>query len=334
MSAAALLFALLAGAGPGESSVATPKTEATLPPPACRDVGVRDQLAVLAQTGGIVTLDLKDPAHPRELGRLGLHATVVRVAFAGNEAWLAAGAWGVARVDLEDPAAPRLLQRLDVTGKVADVLPMGSRLLVAESRDGLSVWDVSLPDRPKRTASVPTRGEVVAVALDGSRLATAEELAGVRLFDLEHPDTPRELATVEIEGARDVAFVEGRLVVAAGKRGLVVLSLDEPRAPRITAEFPPPEKSALAVAPFGKLALVAGGAAGVQVVDPAGGEGGARALRTVRISSRHAAFGVAASGTTVLVAAGELGFAVLDLSNLDDPKVLYPTGRRMRIEGP
>ena len=79
----------------------------------CHDVAVAGDLVVLGQTGGIVTLDVSDPANPRELGRLGIKATVLDVTLDGDTAWLAAGAYGVVQVDLSSPESPRFEQRID-----------------------------------------------------------------------------------------------------------------------------------------------------------------------------------------------------------------------------
>ncbi len=205
-------------------------------------------------------------------------------------------------------------------------------MLVAEGREGLSVIDVSEPNRPYRATSVSTRAELRALALRETVLATAEELAGVRLFDVSRPDTPRELSVVPVEGARDVAFVEELLVVAAGRQGLVVVDIAEPKSPRIVAEVPP-LRSALTVAPHGRLALVGSGIAGVQVVDPFAADGPTM-IKSIRLSSRFPAGNLTADGHLVYVAVDRGGFAVLDLENVDDPRVLHPRSRRMRVDIP
>jgi len=296
----------------------------------CHDVAARGELAVLGRTGGIVTIDIEDPARPREIGRMGVNATIRVVALDGDRAWLAGGAYGVALVDISDPIAPRFLQRIDVPGKVLDVIPFAEdRLLLAESRHGLSVMDVSDPARARRTASVGTRDEVRALALQDDLLATAEEHGGVRLFDLSRPDNPDELAEIDVEGALDVAFIESLLLVTAGKRGTLLFDVSERRSPRAVGEIAA-ERSALTVIPHGRLALVGSGSAGVQILDPFPPDG-PRAIKRVRLSGRFPAGRLAVSGHAVLVAADLAGFAVIDLEAVDDPHVLHPRSRRMRV---
>jgi len=296
----------------------------------CYDVAARGELAVLGRTGGIVTIDISDPARPREIGRMGLNATIRVVALDGDRAWLAGGAYGVALVDISDPIAPQFLQRIDVSGKVRDVIPLNAdRLLLAESRHGLSVMDVSDLQRARSVASISTRDEVRGLALNGDLLATAEEHGGVRLFDMSRPDNPDELAEIDVAGALDVAFVDSLLLVAAGKQGTLLFDVSEPHAPRQVGEIPA-DRSALTIIPHGRLALVGCGSAGVQVLDPFPPDG-PRAIKRVRLSARFPAGRLAVSGQTVLVATDLSGFAVIDLEDVDDPRVLHPRSRRMRV---
>jgi len=293
------------------------------------DVAVLDDVAVLGRTGGIITLDISDPEKPVELGRMGLQATVLAVVLEDDHAWLAAGSYGVVLVDMSDPAAPLLEHRIDRPGKVREVIPLGPRLLLAENRNGLTVLDVADPARPRQRVSISTRDELLAIALHDRVLATAEEHAGIRLFDVAHPDTPRELAQVDLEGARDVAFVEGRLLVATGKQGVIVFDLEQPRSPRRIGVIPP-ARSALSVTPYGKLALVGNGSGGVQLVDPLSPDG-PRVLSTLPLSGRYPAGRLAVSGHTVFVAADLGGLVVLDVENVEEPVLLHPRGRRMRV---
>jgi len=320
----ATVLALVLAAGSGtRAQDAEPVTVHT------QDIAVSGGVAVLARTGGIITLDVSDPVRPREIGRMGVQATILAVRLEGTRAWLAAGAQGVVLADLSDPADPRLVWQVDVVGRVREVLPLGERVLLAENRHGLNVYDLSDPERPRRTASVSTRSEVRALALEGDLLATAEELAGVRLFDVRSPDHPRELALVDVEGARDVAFVGNHLLVAAGRRGVVVVDASEPRSPEIVGEVAP-ARSAVSVARFGRLALVGNGSAGIQVVDPFHDEG-PRARALVPLSRRYPAGRVAADGSVAYIAADQAGFVMIDLADLDAPRMLHPPSRRMRV---
>ncbi len=329
LAARACLAAALGVAAP--SANAAPVEEHPLPA-ACHAVAVQDGLLVLGQSGGIVTLDSGDPARPRELGRLRLDATIVGVVLDGARAWLAGGSQGLFRVDLSEPAAPRLVQRFDVDGSVRAVALGRDRLFLAASQEGLGVVDLSLPDRLRMTARIGTRDEVRALALRENLLATAEESAGVRLFEVSRPDVPRELAQVGIEGALDLAFVGEFLVVAAGRRGIVLLDLADPRSPRQAWEVPTP-RPASTVAAQGRWALVGCGSAGVQVVDPLASDG-PRVLRSLRAPGRHPAGRLAADGSIAFVAADRGGFVVFDLTDLADPRLLHPTSRRMRVEIP
>jgi hypothetical protein len=78
---------------------------------------------------------------------------------------------------------------------------------------------------------------------------------------------------------------------------------------------------------------VGNGSAGVQVVDPFHPDA-PRSIGVVGLSSRYPAGRLAVEDDVVYVAADLGGLAVIDLENLDEPRVLHPRSRRMRVTMP
>jgi hypothetical protein len=329
-----VLVATVRGAlAPGVEAKDKKKDEQVLPVVHCNEVLVRDGVAYLAQTSGLTLMDVSEPARPRELGRLGVPATLTGVAAEGHMAYLAAGAHGLYIADLEDPAAPRLVQRFDTPGRVLQVLARNGLAYLADHREGLRVVDVSDAERPIHKARIPTRDVVRAIALRGNTLAAAEGKAGVRLFELRSDGVPRETRLLRgIEDARDVALVDGLLLVAAAKRGMLVYALEED-GPAPLSEFQP-IRSAQYVSASGTLAMVSNGVAEVQVVD-------LREPRNpllwagVQVNRNYPALRIDIEENVAFVAADLGGLAVIDLEHPQLPEVLVPRKKReMKVSFP
>jgi len=333
-SRALAAVALLALAWPGGVG-AKPKKKPQAIPQEVRshDVALDGDRAFLARTGGLLVLDLSDPAQPRQVGQLPLPATVLGLTLDGPRALLAAGAHGLYVVDRTEPERPVVLARHDGFGTVHHAVPLGNHVALAEGSHGVGIVDLTLIDRPRVVATLAGRGDARRLAIAGDLLAVAEGAAGVRLFDVSRPAAPRELAALAAEGARDVALGPGVLLVAAGRRGVLVYHLAAVRAPRRVAEVPV-EGSALALTPAGDGRwLVARGGAGLDVIE-VGPTGTARHLSSVKLPRSTPVMRAAVSGTLAAAAADVAVVATLDLTDPRRPAVLSPPERRMRVEGP
>lgn len=124
-------------------------------------VRVRGDDAFVADgNGGLVVVDVSDPAAPTLRGRLDLPGAVKDLELDGDRLYAAAGAAGLALVDVSDPASPRLVELEDTPG---------SALAVAAGPDAvyLSDWnDVRVFDRRDPDDLVP-RGHQPVYQSDG-----------------------------------------------------------------------------------------------------------------------------------------------------------------------
>jgi hypothetical protein len=169
------------------------------------------------------------------------------------------------------------------------------------------------------------------VALSGNRLATAEGSGGVRLFDVEHPRTPARLRNPrDAGGARDVAFAGELLLVAAGRRGLLVYRLDPERGPTRVGEIPTERAARGVVALDDATALVSCGSAGLLLVD-LGDPDAPRVRSTLQLPRGYPAGRVALDGSLAFVACDVAGFAVVEFADPTNPVVLLPRLRGMRV---
>lgn len=124
---------------------------------------------VAADFGGMVIVDVRDPARPRELGRFTGPGDVCAVAVAGKVAYVADYTGGVSIVDVGDPRRPRALGEWDegMVGEVA--VGEGGSLYVAMGT--LTEVDASTPRRPLTRATHTLEPDVDtawSVATDGA----------------------------------------------------------------------------------------------------------------------------------------------------------------------
>jgi parallel beta-helix repeat protein len=192
---------------------------------------------------GVLLVDGAAPT-PCEAGFLqtspdGLSSVTTSVAVAGELAYLEVAGSGMYVVDVGDPRDVRVVGRVDELpfndeGGGSMLLAAGSTLYRA-SGGGLSIYDLAEPQRPR------LRGTLAEVGTEGHG---------------------RPAAAV----AHSLAYGGGHLFVADGARGLVVVDVSDPDAPRVAGRLRLPGDP-VAVVVEGSRAYVASDAAGLLVVE-------------------------------------------------------------------
>jgi hypothetical protein len=296
-------------------------------------IALRGHEAWVGREGGIDVFDVADPRKPSQVESIRMRADVEAVAFRGDHVLAAAGSRGLYVLDARDLEHPTVVSRSDEAGRARDLLVVGDVVWVAGHRDGIAVFDLRRPEHPLRVATISTTGEVreLAMSPEGSRVAVAEGAAGVRVLDASRPDAPRvETVVRDAEGALGVAWAGERLVVAAGRRGLLVYP---PRRNRL--ERPavvPAENDVVAVAVAGRHALAVDRSVGLRVVDLEVDPPReiARAVLPRGASGERIAYrdGIA------FLPAGRGPLAIVDVSVPDAPELVHPGKRELRIRFP
>lgn len=131
---------------------------------------------------------------------------------------------------------------------------------------GVSIWDLTRAAAgadPDRFGPLVAGGGVAAIdfSADGGRLAAGGWFSGVELWDVA---TGARAARMELDGARATALAfdpGGRLVLAAGDRGVLLVDPARPDAPPIALEKPEGAVRSVAASPDGRW-LAAGLEAG------------------------------------------------------------------------
>lgn len=180
--------------------------------------------------GGLLAVDVSDPAQPERLSQVFEAGSVraVDVAISGSHAFVAMHGEGVRVVDVSDPASLREVGAFDTPGVAEAVWVGGDRLYVADGESGLRIFDLSVPESPTLLGAYETgaldyaRDVVVAgayafLAIDG----------GVLALDVSDPASPFLAGVYETQGGvLGLALAKPYLYLAMGNQGLRILEVE------------------------------------------------------------------------------------------------------------
>jgi len=231
-----------------------PRPSGSVPCPAqVDDLDAAGHHLVLATVDGALVVDGSDAAAPELVGRLpGVRsARGVRLdrglAFVAGEPDDAPGGAALMIFDASELPAARLVGRVDLPARSA-AIDVSGRLAVVVSRAcgvqaGMSVIDVSDPAEPRQTAFEPLScGSLDVAAGDGAAHVLGFDyetmVESVFSFDLSDPSSPVGVAVTATPNGRRIAYGDGRVTIASGAVGAVVVDVGEPSAPKIVGHVP------------------------------------------------------------------------------------------------
>lgn len=206
-----------------------------------REINLNDRAAGVAVSGDYVYLmgtdrarlqvfDAHNSPNLRQVGLLEMPGpgNATGLAILGQYAYLAGEHFQV--IDISQPSSPRRVGGCQGPGRgwLGQVAVTGGRAYVVG--DGmLRVFDTSEPSNPQRAGECPlSSGSGVDVAIAGDYAYVAGRRAGVDVFDVRDPGHPRRVGGTSAFDANALAIADGRLHVAAGDQGLVILNLYQP----------------------------------------------------------------------------------------------------------
>jgi hypothetical protein len=228
-------------------------------------VGNRAYIATVG-SGGLVIVDVSNPAAPVTLGSLATGAEAKSVRVASNFAYVADGALEV--IDISNPAAPVLAATVRTRDQSLDVQIDGARLLVATGQAGVQILSLADPRQPTLIGAF--EGDVYArriQALDG-RVYIAG--GGIAFFaDVTTLAPPRFQSKVDqLAQAFGLDIVAGLAYIATGTDGLQIWNVTLPEsASRLSRLRPSADADIQGIALSGKLAYLASYQRGLDIVD-------------------------------------------------------------------
>ncbi len=231
------------------------------------------EVVYLGGANFIASVDVSDPTAPSLLGYVQLNGAPMKLDYHNHRIFVAAGKLGLGaffvpnphqiffqgsqpgvytvvkaykdiilygRLDEPKPDEPSLFKkhlfsfpfRSPMVAKVRDDVVFAGGManfaiyrLEEGYKDPKLVWN--LPDMP--TVDCVLKDDVIYLA---------NSYRGLSVFDIEDVESPKELGRIETyDVPRRACLTQGRLYVAAGKSGVVVLDLTEPRYPQVETTF-------------------------------------------------------------------------------------------------
>lgn len=304
--------ALYVAAGPGGllmvNADATARIGALAVPGLAAAVALAEPYAYLAAAGpggGLLAVDVGDPASPRLLDGAPTYGSAEDLAVAGGRAYVAEGlAGGIEIFDLANPAAPTLRGALVTPGAARGVAVDGARAYIAGGPCGLQVVDVSDPASPRLLGAVPTIGEARAVRVAGGRAYVAADSAGLQVFELSGA-APRLVASRSfgpLAPVGDVELAGATAALAAGPAGAIAVNIADPALPTIV-EAPTLGGVRAALASGGDVYLALGDG-GLAAVGAALDDTLIGSLRRISAPALGLALGPSVAGKVTLYSAG------------------------------
>jgi hypothetical protein len=269
-------------------------------------VEVRGRFAYVAASRTLTIVDIYDPAVPARRGAYTFPDKIWGFTIAGADVYAAADLAGVGIVDVSNPDEPALRGWFKTKGQAHGVAVFESHAIVADHMMGAYRLDVSDPSKPVASGSFFLEGYPRDVVASGSIVYAVDSPTGFYVFDLSRPGALEPLASLQVDAKRAL----GQLAASASPAGLVcvagggvlqVFDVSTPAAPVLKGTLQMSGRGQR-VALLDATAYVADGPVGLQVVDVS-----APSKPTIvgTYKTRGPARDVAASGSLVLVAAGD-----------------------------
>ena len=208
-----------------------------------RGVQMGDRAFLAMHQGGLLVVDLTDPANPVRL----YSYTSAAGQFVNDLLPLDEGtllvSWegGIEALDVSQiEPTPRLVNTLPVGDSPVlglTLAPDGARAAAALGEGGVVLLSLADAVQPEVIGFVDTPGDALQAALDGNDLYVADGICGLRVVDVSNPASPQERGYWRSSYASDVVLSGGGHVYLAEANQLLTLRYD-PNAPPVLPPIP------------------------------------------------------------------------------------------------
>jgi hypothetical protein len=238
-------------------------------------IRVQGTYAYVAAARTLTIFDISNPAAPRREGAYTFPEKIWGFRVAGSLAYVAADFFGLGILDISNAAAPVLRGSIKTPGQAKNVDVFAGKAVVSDHMSGVDYVDVSNSAKPASLGSYFLDGCAKDVAVSGSLAYAVDAPTGLYVFDLSKPGplaAVSEQQSASDSRGRGVAVsdpaAEGpNLAVLIGGGLLQVYDVSSPASPVKVATFRLPGEGAQRGSFKGKLAYMANGREGLQVVD-------------------------------------------------------------------
>jgi hypothetical protein len=234
-------------------------------------IEVRGTRAYVVSGKTLTVFDVSDPRNPVGRGAHTFPDKIWGILVAEPLVYVAADLTGVGILDVSSPSAPVLRATVKTPGQAKNIALVGKTALVADHMSGIDFLDVSSADTPVVRESFFLEGYARDVASAGSLAYAIDAPAGLYVFDLTAPG-PIEPKNAQQSATAPASIVLSdeptpSLAVLVGGGLLQAYDLATPGAPTKAATFKTASGRPLRAAMKGRVAYVADGREGLQVVD-------------------------------------------------------------------
>ncbi|MGA9750901.1 MAG: hypothetical protein WBS54_03840 [Acidobacteriota bacterium] len=227
-------------------------------------------------------------------------------------------------VDESNPAALTVVGQVGLPQPIQSLAASGNYVYVADGRAGMAIINASNPAAPYVAGSYAT-SNALSIALDqkGEFAYVANGDQQILVLNVKDPSAPKRGVAKFFNNANfyDVVVTGRTMLAAAGGKGIFVYSLENPKKPQ-RAKRVRSLKACTSLAVQGQLVAALDGDLGLVLVSfPAWNTPTVEGTLTLPNQGLACAF-LPQDPTKVLVAEGEGGFQVIDVSNPAAPTVL------------
>ncbi len=227
-------------------------------------------------------------------------------------------------VDESNPAALTVVGQVSLPQPIQSLAASGNYVYVADGRAGMVIINASNPTAPYVAGSYAT-ANALSIALDqkGEFAYVANGDQQILVLNVKDPTIPKHGVARFFSNANfyDLVVTGRTLLAAAGGKGIFVYSLQNPRKP-LRAKRVSSLKACTSLAVQGQLVAALDGDLGLVLVSfPAWNTPTVEGTLTLPNQGLACAF-LPQDPTKLLVAEGEGGFQIIDVSNPAAPAVL------------
>jgi len=234
-----------------------------------RDVAASGGYAYVASwDGGVIGVDVSNPAVPVTLWRYDTPGSVNGVAIAGSRLFVADGVEGIVSLSILDPANPVELARLKPSGINAyGIATAGNYAYVAGGTSGLYAVNISNPDSLVSEGIYDQGGDIRDVEISGNYAYTAETNQGMRVINIVRADSMYAVDQYTSSGLwiYDVSIATTYAYVACGDNGAQAVDISDPANITVPGFFA--KLNVKGIVSSGNLTYFSTGANGVEVIN-------------------------------------------------------------------
>jgi hypothetical protein len=201
---------------------------------------------VVAGSSSLRLLDISDPINPKPVGTYNAGALFVKVALAGNYAYVTAtpnsGRGGLHVIDISNRASPQPAGRYDSGGYAFGLVLSGRYVYMSQGPrlsgtsnvlGGLQIIDINSPANPQPVGAYATSGWGRGVAIAGNYAYLAGEGIGLHVIDISNPANPQRVGENNAIGNTEAVAVSGNYAyVMDAEARLHVFDIRDPANPK------------------------------------------------------------------------------------------------------